>query len=98
MKSVNVAHLKSHLSACLQLVRGGGELLVCDRNTPIAKIVPLPSATDGEAELRALAAVGTVKLPELPPLRPTALERIPATRRVRRNSAKLLEEERHDRI
>jgi prevent-host-death family protein len=40
MKTVNIAELKAHLSAHIQLVREGEEVLVCDRNKPVARIVP----------------------------------------------------------
>jgi prevent-host-death family protein len=39
-KQVNIADLKSHLSEHLRLVRAGQPLIVMDRNTPIARIVP----------------------------------------------------------
>jgi antitoxin (DNA-binding transcriptional repressor) of toxin-antitoxin stability system len=40
MKSVRVAELKSHLSEHLRSVRRGHSLVVLDRDTPIAQIVP----------------------------------------------------------
>jgi prevent-host-death family protein len=43
MKSVRVAELKSHLSEHLRSVRRGHPLIVLDRNTPIAQIVPCPN-------------------------------------------------------
>ena len=66
MQSVNIAHLKNHLSGYLNRVRGGEEVLIRDRNVPIAKIVPLPSAGDLGAEELALAAPGILRLPEAP--------------------------------
>ncbi len=41
MTSVQIADLKNNLSAYLRKVRSGEELIVCDRKSPIAKIVPL---------------------------------------------------------
>jgi prevent-host-death family protein len=35
-----VAELKAHLSEVLAQVRGGASVVVCDRNTPIARLVP----------------------------------------------------------
>lgn len=64
MRSVNIAELKDHLSAYLNLVREGEELLVRDRNLPIAKIVPIIQAEDLDAELLALGASGKARLPE----------------------------------
>ena len=37
---VNISELKARLSACLDMVRKGGTLVVLDRRTPIARIVP----------------------------------------------------------
>jgi antitoxin (DNA-binding transcriptional repressor) of toxin-antitoxin stability system len=44
MKDVRIADLKARLSEHLRLVRGGEQLTVLDRNTPIAHIVPVPDA------------------------------------------------------
>jgi prevent-host-death family protein len=41
MKTVNISDLKAQLSAHIQLVRNGEEVLVCDRNKPVARIVPI---------------------------------------------------------
>ena len=65
MRSVNVATLKNRLSSYLRDVRRGEEILIRDRNVPIAKIVPL-STEDSEAELLELAAAGIIKLAERP--------------------------------
>ena len=66
MRSVNVSTLKNTLSSCLREVRRGEEILVCDRKVPIAKIVPLSSTDDSDAELMELAAAGLVRLAERP--------------------------------
>jgi prevent-host-death family protein len=65
MRSVNVADLKNRLSYYLSEVRAGGEILVRDRNTPIAKIIPITDGCEADHELRALAAQGKVRLPEI---------------------------------
>jgi len=64
MRTVNVADLKNNLSKYLREVRRGEEVLVRDRNTPIAKIVPLAEAGDWDQELLRLAAAGVLKLPK----------------------------------
>lgn len=64
MRSVNIAALKNQLSRYLAEVRHGEELLIRDRNLPIAKIVPLPQAGEPEAEDLALAAAGKLRLPQ----------------------------------
>lgn len=45
MKKARIAELKNHLSRYLDHVRGGGSVLVLDRDQPVAQIVPLQSAT-----------------------------------------------------
>ncbi len=65
MRSVNIAELKNKLSACLQYVRSGEELLVRDRNTPIAKIIPLEEE-DLAADELSLVASGQMTLPKKP--------------------------------
>ncbi len=64
MRTVNVADLKNGLSKYLREVRGGEEILVKDRNTPIAKIVPLSNTDELDAETLALVASGQIRLGE----------------------------------
>ena len=64
MRSVNIAELKNNLSRYLGEVRRGSEVVVKDRNKPIAKIVPLPELGDDEAELSDLIAQGIVLPPK----------------------------------
>jgi prevent-host-death family protein len=64
MRTVNIAELKNRLSVYLNEVRAGQEVLVRDRNTPIARIVPISHGADQDEELRALAAQGKVRLAE----------------------------------
>jgi prevent-host-death family protein len=42
MKTIRIAELRAHLSAHLRSVRRGHPLVVVDRDTPIAQIVPCP--------------------------------------------------------
>jgi prevent-host-death family protein len=51
MRTVNIGDLKAHLSAHIQLVREGEEVLVCDRNKPVARIVPCHLKDDAEQRL-----------------------------------------------
>lgn len=62
MKTVNVAELKNHLSAYLNEVKAGREIVVRDRHTPIARILPIERGADEDEELRLLAAQGQVRL------------------------------------
>lgn len=66
MRSVNVAELKNRLSAYLAMVREGEEILIRDRDLPIAKIVPLHPAETIDEDERFLVAAGKLKLPEAP--------------------------------
>ena len=65
MKTVNISDLKAQLSAHIQLVRNGEEVLVCDRNKPVARIVPI-RLEDYSAQEQRLVARGL-----LTPTRPT---------------------------
>lgn len=40
-RKVGIAELKAHLSEYLRLVRRGSSVVVLDRETPIARIVPM---------------------------------------------------------
>ena len=46
MKRAQIAELKAHLSKYLAQVRTGDTVIVCDRNTPIARIVPYAESED----------------------------------------------------
>lgn len=63
MQTVNIADLKNNLSAWLEQVRNGEELVVKDRNTPIARLMPLAAGEDLDAEEKALVAAGLMRLP-----------------------------------
>lgn len=58
MQTVNIAELKSNLSAFLEQVRNGEELIVKDRNRPIARVLPLAHGEDLDAEHEALVGAG----------------------------------------
>jgi len=64
MKSVNIAELKNRLSVYINDVKAGEEILVRDRNQPVARIVPLARSSDEDAELRVLASQGKLRLGE----------------------------------
>jgi prevent-host-death family protein len=55
MRTVNISDLKAQLSAHIQLVRDGEEVLVCDRNKPVARIVPCRLEGHSEQEQRLVA-------------------------------------------
>ncbi|MCC6591250.1 MAG: type II toxin-antitoxin system prevent-host-death family antitoxin [Bryobacterales bacterium] len=63
MVTVNIAELKDRLSSFLHRVRAGEEVVIRDRNLPIAKLVPL-HGNDATLEEQALVASGQMTLPK----------------------------------
>jgi prevent-host-death family protein len=96
MRSVNVADLKNNLSRYLNQVKQGEEVLIKDRNKPIAKIIPLSASDDEEAEILALAAEGKIKLAETEDGLPDDFWSLPAPK-VSVDTARLIREERDER-
>jgi prevent-host-death family protein len=68
MRKVRIAELKARLSEHLRYVRRGHSLTVLDRETPVARLVPVeaPSGLAFRRPLGARASVAGVPLP--PPL------------------------------
>jgi prevent-host-death family protein len=75
VKKAKISDLKNRLSSYLDHVRGGGSVLVLDRDQPVARIVPLGRAPDGSSpstgderltrlERRGLIRRGTGGLPD----------------------------------
>ncbi len=69
MKYVKVSELKAKLSAHLAEVRSGETVVVCDRKTPIARLVPVDDPTSeglrvepAKGPLPSLRAVPKVRL------------------------------------
>lgn len=63
MRTVNIGDLKNQLSAYLQYVKSGEEIIVRDRNTPVARILPF-DLTQASEEEALLVASGAMKMPE----------------------------------
>jgi len=63
MRSVNVAKLKNQLSKYLTFAKGGEEIVIRDRNLPVAKLVPF-STDEGSEEELLLVAAGKMRLPK----------------------------------
>ena len=64
MRSVNVAKLKNQLSKYLSFARSGEEVVIRDRNLPVAKLVPLSAESADDQEL-VLVAAGKMRLPKV---------------------------------
>jgi len=55
MRSVNISTLKARLSAHIQMVRNGEEILVRDRNKPVARIIPCSTGEQHHHEDKLIA-------------------------------------------
>jgi prevent-host-death family protein len=55
MRTVNIGELKARLSAHIKMVRDGEEVLICDRNKPVARIVPCSVEDESERERRLIS-------------------------------------------
>ncbi len=64
MRSVNVAELKNRLSKYLAFAKGGEEVVIRDRNLPVAKLVPFSAEHADDQELL-LVAAGKLRLPKV---------------------------------
>jgi prevent-host-death family protein len=69
MKTVRVAELKARLSEYLRLVRKGHSVTVLDRDTPIARIVPMEPQGAGLTVRKPTSKVPYWKIPLPPPYR-----------------------------
>jgi prevent-host-death family protein len=92
MRSVNVAELKNQLSKYLTFAKSGEEIIIRDRNLPVAKLVPFCAEVVAEEELL-LVAAGKMRLPENPIDLEKAL-RVPTGRLIGREGTRALLEER----
>lgn len=66
MKSVQIGELKNKLSGYLREVRKGEEIIVRDRDLPVAKIIPYVPDSVEEQE-RILIATGAMRPAKNPP-------------------------------
>jgi antitoxin (DNA-binding transcriptional repressor) of toxin-antitoxin stability system len=62
MRTINVAKLKDQLSKYLTYAKSGEEVVIRDRDLPIAKLIPFFAETTDEQEL-ALVATGKLRMP-----------------------------------
>jgi prevent-host-death family protein len=68
MKGIGIADLKARLSEHLKAVRRGRTLTILDRNTPIARIVPI---TEGPLKVRKATRRPSELIPPSPPAKRT---------------------------
>ena len=75
MRTAKISELKAKLSAHIGYVKNGEEVLIYDRDTPVARLVPAGPADDYDEQTRRLIAKGILT----PPKRPRKPgERLPA--------------------
>ena len=65
MRSVNVAELKNQLRKYLAFAKQGEDIVILDRNLPVAKLVPFSGEETSDEELL-LVASGKLRLPKTP--------------------------------
>lgn len=71
MKQVRIAELKNHLSRYLRSAQKGREIIILDRDTPIARLVPIEKPS---SRLEIRPATGSLKdLDKLPVYAPKGL-------------------------
>jgi prevent-host-death family protein len=66
MRTAKISELKAKLSAHIQYVKNGEEVLIFDRNTPVARLVPAEPVSDQDERMRRLIAKGIVTAPRNP--------------------------------
>jgi antitoxin (DNA-binding transcriptional repressor) of toxin-antitoxin stability system len=70
MRTAKIGVLRNQLSAYLRHVRNGEEVVIYDRNVPIATISPIDPSRDRDTEKAELIAAGILK----PPVDPTPMD------------------------
>lgn len=58
MRTAKISELKAKLSAHIEYVKRGEEVLILDRNTPVARLVPVEPADGYDERTRRLIAKG----------------------------------------
>ena len=66
MRTVKIGELKAKLSAHIQFVKNGEEVLIFDRNTPVARLVSVAPVEEYSARERRLIAKGILTPPKMP--------------------------------
>jgi prevent-host-death family protein len=80
MRTAKISELKAKLSAHIQYVKNGEEVLILDRNTPVARLVSAgPFEEYGDRERR-LIAKGILTPPKMPRPVGYTLPKPPGTR------------------
>jgi prevent-host-death family protein len=98
MRVAKISELKAKLSAHIEFVKQGEEVLILDRNKPVARLVPAGAAEDGDTRMKRLIAKGII-IPAKDPQNRAKFIPVPAGNRVIPQEVmdQVWEEEREDR-
>jgi prevent-host-death family protein len=77
MRTAKISELKAKLSAHIAYVKQGEEVLIFDRNTPVARLVAVERITDEDARERRLIAKGII-IPARDPENRAGFKPVPA--------------------
>lgn len=66
MRTVKISELKAKLSAYIRMVKRGEEVLILDRNAPVARLVPVEPVLSQDEWMDHLIAKGLVTPPRVP--------------------------------
>jgi len=66
MRTAKISELKAKLSAHIEYVKRGEEVLILDRNTPVARLVAVEPVDDYDERTRRLIAKGILTPPRKP--------------------------------
>jgi antitoxin (DNA-binding transcriptional repressor) of toxin-antitoxin stability system len=97
MRTAKISELKAKLSAHIAYVKSGEEVLILDRNTPVARLVAV-GPEDEDARMRRLITKGIITAPR-DPLNRAGFIPVPAGNRIisQKVMDQIWEEEREDR-
>jgi prevent-host-death family protein len=65
MRIARISELKAKLSAHIQFVKNGEEVLILDRNTPVARLVSVSPVEDEDVRMQRLIATGVITPPKI---------------------------------
>ena len=65
MRTAKISELKAKLSAHIAYVKNGEEVLIFDRNTPVARLVAVGPVVEQDAQMRRLIAKGVLTPPKV---------------------------------
>jgi prevent-host-death family protein len=94
MEKATVSKLKDNLSAYLRKVRAGQDVVIYDRNVPIARLERIESVGAGSDRLALLRAQGAVR----PPIRSLTSKQLRTLLKPLPRSSRLAEALREDRV